>query len=38
MPMLTVNYARALVRKVVSYLFPEPVSFAVAPVAAGGAE
>ncbi len=36
--MLTVNYARALVRKVVSYLFPEPVSFAVAPGAAGGAE
>lgn len=28
---LTVNYARALVRKAVSYLFPEPVTFTVAP-------
>ena len=37
---LTVNYARALVRKAVSYLFPEPVTFAVLPEghdeAAGG--
>ena len=30
---LTVNYARTLVRKAASYLFPEPVTFAVAPVA-----
>ena len=28
---LTINYARALVRKCVSYLFPEPVTFAVSP-------
>jgi hypothetical protein len=28
---LTVNYARALVRKLASYLFPEPVTFAVPP-------
>lgn len=28
---LTVNYTRALVRKVVSYLFPEPVTFTVLP-------
>lgn len=28
---LTINYARALVRKCVSYLFPEPVTFAVTP-------
>ena len=30
-PVLTVNYARALVRKLASYLFPEPVTFAVPP-------
>lgn len=28
---LTINYVRALVRKCVSYLFPEPVTFAVIP-------
>lgn len=28
---LTVNYARVLVRKLVSYIFPEPVSFSVVP-------
>ncbi|HEV2529177.1 MAG TPA: phage portal protein [Thermomicrobiales bacterium] len=28
---LTINYARALVRKVASYLFPAPVTFAVPP-------
>lgn len=28
---LTINYARALVRKSISYLFPEPVTFAVTP-------
>jgi len=28
---LTINYARALVRKCVSYLFPEPVTVAVSP-------
>ncbi|HET8626074.1 MAG TPA: phage portal protein [Thermomicrobiales bacterium] len=34
---LTANYARTLVRKVASYLFPEPVTFAVAPEDAGAA-
>lgn len=28
---LTVNYARVLIRKLVSYIFPEPVSFSVVP-------
>lgn len=31
---LTVNYARALLRKVASYVFPEPVTFTVEPQAA----
>ncbi|HEX5503826.1 MAG TPA: phage portal protein [Thermomicrobiales bacterium] len=34
---LTVNYARTLVRKAASYLFPEPVTFAVAPEDASAA-
>lgn len=34
---LTVNYARTLVRKVASYLFPAPVGFSVPPLVAGDA-
>ncbi|CAA9568786.1 MAG: phage portal protein, SPP1 [uncultured Thermomicrobiales bacterium] len=34
---LTVNYARTLVRKVASYLFPAPVGFSVPPMVAGDA-
>jgi hypothetical protein len=33
---LTLNYARALVRKVASYVYPEPVSFTVQPNEAAG--
>src|SRR4051794_28538200 len=33
-PRLTMNYARALLRKVASYVFPAPVTFTIQPQAA----